>query len=140
MDLSEQNTEIKEDAISMLESVDTVEERDEDAMRCPSCGLTYGQFKKRYRVGCADCYDAFREQMIPLLVKVHNSDIHTGKRPDGSPPRTATRENPMWTLEVLRRQLQAAIKREEFEEAARLRDRISELEQYATESEEHDRT
>ncbi len=138
VDLSEQDTEIKEDAISMLESADTVEKHDEDALRCPSCGLTYGQFKKRYRVGCADCYEAFREQMIPLLDKVHSSDIHTGKRPDGSTPRTAPKENPMWTLEVLRRQLQGAVKREEFEEAARLRDQIAELEQSEIESEEHD--
>jgi len=101
-------------------------EREGDRDRCPSCGLTYAQFKERYRLGCTDCYTAFRERLKPLLRKVHGADVHSGKRPaivmDGAPVEGVT-----WTLEVLKRRLQAAIEREEFEVAARIRDQIETL-------------
>ena len=90
-------------------------------------GLTYATFKERYRLGCADCYPAFSERLVSLLRKVHGAEGHVGKRfvraleslaPERKPPSGA------WTLELLKRRLNAAIEREEFEEAARLRDQI----------------
>ena len=37
------------------------------AITCEQCGMTYGEFKKGGMVGCAACYDAFREPMTALL-------------------------------------------------------------------------
>ena len=100
---------------------------EEEELVCPRCGLSFRQFKERYRVGCAECYDAFRERMSPLLRKVHSADAHTGKRPGGTKQAGAA-ENDTWAIEVLKRRLQAAVEREEFEEAAGLRYQINEYE------------
>jgi protein arginine kinase activator len=105
----------------------SAEDATEDALECPSCGLNWKQFKERYRVGCAVCYDAFRERMLPLLRKVHNSDSHSGK--SISDAEVITAEDPVWVIDVLKRRMLGAVEREEFEEAARLRDQIDEAEQ-----------
>lgn len=102
-----------------------------EALRCATCGLTFARFKERYRLGCADCYMAFRDRLVPLLRKVHGADTHVGKQ--FARAEAATRSEPeqpvsgTWTLELLKRRLNAAIEREEFEEAARLRDQIEAL-------------
>ena len=100
-------------------------------LRCPNCGLTYAKFKERYRLGCADCYAAFSERLVPLLRKVHGAEAHVGKRFVRAAEAASTERKPpsgAWTLELLKRRLNAAIEREEFEEAARLRDQIKESE------------
>ena len=96
---------------------------DEGVLRCSACGLSYEEFKERYRLGCAQCFDAFREQLQPLLRKVQGAEAHTGKHPTGVAERS-DEDRAAWALEVLTRRLQAAVEREEFEEAARLRDQI----------------
>ncbi len=94
---------------------------------CPRCGLSYDDFKKFGRLGCADCYEAFREQLGPLLRRIHGSTQHLGKTPLGAPgPRTEAATGP--TLKQLKDQLQDAIQREDFEKAAELRDRIRAME------------
>ena len=53
----------------------------EEPLRCEACGLTYPEFKASGRLGCADCYQAFRVSLIPLFRRIHGSEKHTGKRP-----------------------------------------------------------
>ena len=106
--------------------------RGHEQLGCPNCGLTYTRFKERYRLGCAVCYDTFRERLTPLLRKVQNAETHMGKRfsPAAAPLEKGERTvSKAWTLEVLKRRLTAAIEREEFEEAARLRDQIEAMKQ-----------
>jgi protein arginine kinase activator len=93
-------------------------------VRCPNCGLTYEDFRKIGRLGCSQCYSAFRRYLSTLLKKIHGSNQHFGKTPSklAKPVRVKS------TLQELKDKLQRAIQAEEFEEAARLRDRIRELE------------
>lgn len=100
-----------------------------NAVKCPSCGLTYNQFKEVGRLGCGDCYSAFSVQLDPLLRRIHGSFKHMGKRV--KPPRRPEEQIP-----ELKKQLEEAIKTEEFEKAAVLRDKIKEL---ASESDEAQR-
>lgn len=114
---------------SMADDAGSGRPRDEDKVRCPSCGMSYTRFKERYRLGCAQCYEVFRDRLTPLLRKVQGADTHTGKRfvrtqKPISPAEVEEVRTGAWTLELLKRRLQAAIEREEFEEAARLRDQI----------------
>ena len=101
----------------------------EPNIRCPRCGLTYEDFKKIGRLGCGDCYSAFRESLIPLLKRIHGSTQHYGKSPkrvlQKPTVKIAKRKNEL--LEMKER-LQKAIELEEFEEAARLRDKIRGME------------
>lgn len=94
--------------------------------KCPNCALTYADFKKVGRLGCGECYTAFKRYLAPLLKRIHGSSQHTGKAAfsPANPPSPKKKEG----LQELREQLQKAVKAEAFEEAARIRDRIKELE------------
>jgi protein arginine kinase activator len=93
-------------------------------VKCANCGLTYADFKKIGRLGCSECYNTFKKYLGPLLKKVHGSIIHFGK----SPFKVAKVLDKRGDLQALRYQLQKAIETESFEEAAKIRDKIKELE------------
>ena len=99
------------------------------SLTCDNCGMTFERFKERYRVGCAECYEAFRPSMKPLLRKIHGTWEHSGERHVEQAPAEDAKQDPAWTLELMQRRLKSAIEREEFEEAARLRDEIESLKQ-----------
>ena len=90
---------------------------------CPRCRTTYTEFARTGLVGCATCYEAFAPAIEPILRRVHGSTQHGGKAPPRRGRRDAAAE-----LEELRRQLEAAVREERYEDAARLRDRIRRLE------------
>jgi protein arginine kinase activator len=50
-------------------------------VQCPNCCLTYDEFRKNGRLGCSECYSAFRQHLSSLLKKIHGSNQHTGKIP-----------------------------------------------------------
>jgi protein arginine kinase activator len=87
---------------------------------CPRCGLTYGEFRRAGRLGCAECYRAFRAELVPLLRRIHGATGHRGRLPEA---RSRSIESER-ELERLRAQLSKAVEREEYERAAELRDLI----------------
>ncbi|MBL7157296.1 MAG: UvrB/UvrC motif-containing protein [Candidatus Omnitrophica bacterium] len=93
-------------------------------IKCPGCGFTFQKFRKIGRLGCPNCYDAFRSQLSPLLRKIHGYDRHTGKTPD----KKRVVKDATVLLGDLKARLAKAIEHEEFEEAARLRDQIRSIE------------
>lgn len=98
------------------------------SVTCESCGTTYEEFVQKGRFGCAHCYQSFHEQLGKTFKGIQGSDIHTGKRPKGFV--TAGSEHIMkdfTEIEKLSVKLQEAIEKEEFEEAARLRDLIKQM-------------
>jgi protein arginine kinase activator len=91
--------------------------------------LQYEDFKKIGRLGCGECYAIFRANLVPLLKRIHGSTQHVGKYPDPTHVKeqktvTKLREE----LEVVKTDLLKAIKKDEFEEAATLRDKVKFLE------------
>lgn len=99
---------------------------------CPACGLSYGAFMESGRLGCPVCYQTFAEPLKPLLQKVQKELRHKGKYPrQGDAAMTLKRE-----ISDLRVQLKEAVGEENFEEAARLRDRIRDLESEIAEVEQ----
>jgi len=108
--------------------LDSGASKKETKLKCPSCGLTYEDFKKVGRLGCGECYNALKEALLPLLKRIHGSTQHCGKsliRKSSKSPRSAKVRN---ELQELKDRLQKAIQIEAFEEAAKLRDKIQELE------------
>lgn len=97
-------------------------------IKCQRCGLTYEDFKKIGRLGCGECYNAFRDALLPLLKRIHGSTQHYGKSPRKVTKVSKAVRVTRNELQELKDKLQKAIQLEEFEEAARLRDRIRELE------------
>jgi protein arginine kinase activator len=102
-----------------------VKDQDPVKLVCPNCGITYEDFKKYGRLGCSECYAAFKDQLAVLLRKIHGSSQHFGKSPASIPQAGKIQID---TLQDLRNQLQQAIQQEDFERAAALRDKIRELE------------
>lgn len=50
---------------------------------CPVCGLTLADFRATGLLGCADCYNAFREELLPTIRYVQGKLRHEGKAPSG---------------------------------------------------------
>lgn len=92
--------------------------------KCPNCKFRYQDFKRIGRLGCAECYETFSKNLAPLLKRIHGADQHLGKAPLTAKKGVKVRDE----IQELKSKLQKAIQLEEFEEAARLRDRIKELE------------
>ncbi len=101
------------------------EEMGSDLSTCRACGLTYKEFRDGGRLGCSNCYEAFKEEIKPLLRRIHGSNVHIGKSPHSSQGIFEKRRE----IEDLKVDLSRSIEREDFERAAELRDRIKELEQ-----------
>ena len=90
--------------------------------RCPTCGMTLKEVSDSGMMGCADCYDTFRDYLRKLLPRISGNKVHTGKT-----PRTAQGETGDG-LDALKVKLAEAVKTENFEEATVLRDKIRALE------------
>lgn len=95
-----------------------------EELKCQVCGLTYEEFSRTGRLGCADCYHYFSKSLLSLIKKVQKGTQHVGKKPTKAPQETRTHMD----LRDLQDRLQKSIQLEEFEEAARIRDEIKQLE------------
>lgn len=93
-------------------------------MNCPSCGMTFSEFRENGRFGCAQDYTEFMSELLPLLENIHEDTTHRGKRPRAGHVGTEDQSR----LIQLRTEQTDAINREDYERAARLRDEIAELE------------
>lgn len=98
------------------------------ALTCKSCGTTYEEFIQKGRFGCSKCYRSFHSKLGKTLKSIQGAEIHTGKRPKGLV--TAATDRVMKDISEVERltiKLHEAIEKEEFEEAARLRDLIKQM-------------
>ncbi|MGF7186346.1 protein arginine kinase activator [Desulfitispora alkaliphila] len=94
-----------------------------DALNCKHCGLSYGDFTQGGRLGCDKCYQDFHQGLRPLLRKIHGRTKHQGKIPTRAGSSIKLKRD----IEKLRVELKGHVAREEFEQAAKLRDQIKEL-------------
>ncbi|HLX64037.1 MAG TPA: UvrB/UvrC motif-containing protein [Planctomycetota bacterium] len=92
---------------------------------CAGCGTTLSQFQASGRFGCPECYTAFKDDVQNLVEKIHDSTQHSGK----VPRRTSSDVSIQKDLRQLQVELKKAIKNEEYERAAELRDKILKLEE-----------
>lgn len=92
--------------------------------QCEGCGLTQQDFRRLGQLGCPGCYERFAPQLGPLLRRLHGGAKHRGKIPGPEGKGIKIRRE----LESLRRHLEEAISKEEYEMAAKLRDEIRDLE------------
>ena len=123
---------VKGDIQSFLSSIMSVlgkdKEKKEEAhegLVCSSCGLSYADFEHTGRLGCAQCYCDFADQLKPSLQKIHGRTQHAGRTPKAFVPDPADERNQR--MNELRKQMDEAVAEENFEEAARLRDELRAL-------------
>jgi protein arginine kinase activator len=115
---------VNEDAIleEMSGKKEAVTKVREPEKTCGNCGTKLSEFRNKGWLGCAMCYQAFEQEIDELLIQVHGSSMHKGKKYTG-----AARRMELGDLKRLRGELAIAIKNEQFEEAAALRDAIHDL-------------
>ncbi|MFH0954164.1 MAG: UvrB/UvrC motif-containing protein [Verrucomicrobiota bacterium] len=92
---------------------------------CPRCHLRRSDFKKTGRLGCPDCYETFASELLPLVKAIHRSEQHAGK----VPARDSVRVRTSAELEGFQKALGDAVAKENYEEAAALRDKIARLQE-----------
>jgi protein arginine kinase activator len=90
-----------------------------DDKTCADCGRKASEIQKDSRLGCATCYETFAEEIGAILRDVQPAVLHVGKTPAYARARSE--------LAARTRELQQAVAREDFEEAAKLRDLIRQL-------------
>jgi protein arginine kinase activator len=92
--------------------------------KCPACGMAEDQFRAKGRLGCGRCYETFGTALETILTSVHSAAEHRGKV-----PRHAARSLDFKVeLRRLQEDLQRAILSENYERAAKLRDKIKKFE------------
>lgn len=91
---------------------------------CPTCGITFGQFRQSGTLGCPDCYEAFEKQLAPLIERAQNGATHhRGK----TPRRAGTSIDRTHLIRQLTKELDQAVAAEQYERAAKLRDRLRDM-------------
>lgn len=93
-------------------------------LTCKTCGLNYAEFRQTSEFGCSQCYATFAQLIAPLLKKIQGSTQHIGK----TYKRAVRTTSVVQELARLKLELRDAIGKEAYEEAARLRDQIQQLE------------
>ncbi len=88
--------------------------------KCPVCGLGSRRFKDECRLGCAACYDTFEEELEPVLEDIQEGEYHVGNTPENNKSRPRA--------EWLKKKLNNAVEAQNYEEAARIRDLLTGLE------------
>ncbi len=86
------------------------------------CGMTLKDFKEDGLMGCPECYKTFCDALTPIIKRAQGGRTqHVGEQPH------CPDDVPANNLKALRGELAAAIKNEDYEQAAVLRDRIKAL-------------
>ena len=93
----------------------------DQSLKCEACGFTPVDFKKTGRFGCPQCYDTFKDILQPMLENMHKDTVHRGKIPEKALARLSRKRR----LDQLESDLNEAVKEENYEEAARIRDLVS---------------
>lgn len=135
LDDDDSNATFEADIFSGIPIQQESEEAEE--LQCPHCGITFSEFRKEGRFGCPQDYDIFRDKLTPLFENIHNATEHQGKIPEHA---FEEGENHLLLIK-LKRELNTAVEKEDYEAAAKLRDEIANLnsdEPSATASSESD--
>lgn len=110
--------------LSDISTAETVQHKAEKLV-CAECQLGYAEFAKNGRLGCPACYEAFSKYLTPLIKRVQRSSQHVGKKPSRIAPEAEARHE----LKIIQEKLKKCVAKEDFEEAARLRDQIKTLQE-----------
>ena len=98
--------------------------------KCPQCNFTQEEFKKTGRLGCAECYDHFKEGVEGMLKSMHKGTRHNGK----APAIWKKKKDYVDQLHELESLLNKSIVKEDYEKAADLRDKIASIKEEYTKS------
>lgn len=109
---------------------------------CPACGTGYSEFRQSGLLGCPECYRVFEGQLGPLLERAQEGGTHhVGRVPKralggvnpamakGQPVAVNPEAQRAAKITALKKQLDDAVKAEQYEKAAKIRDELRGLTQ-----------
>jgi protein arginine kinase activator len=111
---------IKADVAEVIADLKNRVNEGDAKLLCPGCAMSWADFKRQGRLGCPKCYEAFHEQLIPLVRRIHGAVQHVGRTATGGRKQAQVKMN----VKKLRDALANAIQAEDFEKAAALRDQL----------------
>jgi protein arginine kinase activator len=114
--------ELLSNLLSVGQKDEGVAGSDDSGPVCPHCGYTLEKFREKAVLGCPYDYEVFEKQLLPLIEKAHDgATSHCGKIPSHMP------KDSKQQIEIarLRRQLDEAVRSEDYELAAKLRDKLA---------------
>ena len=82
--------------------------------QCPVCEFSLADYRKTGRLGCPDCYNVFAREIADEAEGTEEAE-------------SKTEESPALMRKRLEQSMQAAIEQEDYETAAKLRDKLKEL-------------
>jgi protein arginine kinase activator len=114
--------ELLSNLLSVGQKEEETGEPDETSVVCPHCGYTLEKFRDKAVLGCPYDYEVFEKELLPLIKKAHDgATAHCGKIPSRMPKD----EQKQMEIARLRKQLDEAVQKEDYELAAKLRDKLA---------------
>ena len=98
--------------------------RDLEKIKCNNCGMTFGDFTRKGRFGCGECYRIFRPRLEGIMRKIHGASLHRGGIPKYEGEKMENLPVTIREEERLETELKKAIETEDFERAAEIRDKL----------------
>lgn len=93
--------------------------------RCDFCGSSFEDISNTGKVGCAKCYDVFFEQLMPSIKRIHGNTKHSGKCASAAGEENIIKNK----IQSLNDRMKIAINEQNFEEAAKIRDELKNLQE-----------
>ena len=92
---------------------------------CPVCKTSLREFNSTKKLGCNNCYEVFRPQILEVLKHIAPSLNH---KQQAIKPNEKKKESKEDKISNLRHELQLAVKEERYEDASKIKKQIQKLE------------
>ena len=89
---------------------------------CPVCGTKFSDYERTGLLGCASCYDMFKEELLPVIQRIQGKTNHVGKAAENTDELGLYRK-----LKDLQEQLEQALKERRYGDANRLNRQIYQI-------------
>ena len=96
---------------------------------CPVCKTTLREFKNTSKLGCPNCYDAFREEISNIIGRIAPYATHKAESLNSVKEKTSKKaETKEEKIKQLREDMALAVKEERYEDAGKIKKQIQRLE------------
>ncbi len=96
--------------------------RKEKEKVCEVCGFSFDDIVNLGKFGCSNCYKTFQDKLDNVFLKMHGKNRYNGKKNNIN-----LNENKEDVINRLEKELKESVAKEDYENAAKLRDEIKEL-------------
>ena len=88
-----------------------------------TCGMTLREFSRTGMAGCPACWETFGRELAQTIAGIHGKTAHTGRVPAKMREKLSVKQR----IEELERERTDAVKAENYERAAQIRDELKQL-------------